>query len=324
MARHWVITPYHYGDFETFQKVWDYDRRNGVIGIGWSDMGDLARLSEGEIERRYFQVFDDKTRVGLNQVLKFWRAIQPGDRVIARGGRKRILDVGAVTGPAFYDAQRGRERARVGGDAYIYEYFLPVRWEGIEREFPNQVFSMHTVRELPEEKFAQLVSGGSASDGESHTAFPESPLGDIGDSDSESEQSFVLEKYLEDFIVSNFHQVFNGKLEIYRDGEGFSGQQYSTGVGRIDILARDTQTGDFVVIELKRGQESDQTMGQILRYMGWVKEHLIQGSQDVRGIIICQSVDERLDYALSMIPNVDAKFYKVDFRLTDSPGSPAP
>ena len=324
MARHWVITPYSYDDFETFQKVWNYDHRYGVVGIGWSDMGDLARLSEGEIERRYFQVFDDKTRVGLNQVIRFWCAIQPGDRVIARGGRKRILDVGTVTGPAFYDGNQGRERSRMGGDAKVYEYFLPVRWDGIEKEFPNQVFGMLTVYELPEERFMQLVSGDSVADGESHTAFPESSLEGIGDPDSESEQSFALEKYLEEFIVSNFHQVFNGKLEIYQDGEGFSGQQYRTGAGRIDILARDTQTGDFVVIELKRGQESDKTMGQILRYMGWVKEHLIQGSQDVRGIIICQSVDERLDYALSMIPNVDAKFYKVDFRLTDSPGSPAP
>ena len=220
MARHWVITPYSYDHFETFQKVWDYDRRNGVIGIGWSDMGDLTRLSEEEIERRYFQVFADSNRIGLSQVIKFWRAIQPGDRVIARGGRKRILDVGTVTGPAFHDAQRGRERARTGRDAEVYENFLPVRWEGIEKEFPNQVFGMHTVYELPEERFMLLVSGGSASDGKSHTAFPESPLGDVGDSDSESEQSFVLEKYLEDFIVSNFHQVFNGKLEIYRDGEG--------------------------------------------------------------------------------------------------------
>lgn len=321
MARHWVITPYSYDHFETFQKVWDYDRRNDVIGIGWS-MGDFAHLSEGEIEHRYFQVFDDSNRIGLNQVIKFWRAIQPGDRVIARGGRKRILDVGTVTGPAFHDGNRGRERARMGGDAEVYENFLPVRWEGIEKEFPNQVFGMHTVYELPEERFMQLVSGGSAADGKSHAVFPESPLEDIGDPDSESGQSFVLEKYLEEFIVSNFHQVFNGELEIFRDGEGFTGQQYRTDVGTIDILARDTQTGDFVVIELKRGQESDKTMGQILRYMGWVKEHLSQGSQDVRGIIICQSVDERLDYALSMIPNVDAKFYKVDFRLMDSPGPP--
>ena len=324
MARNWVITSYHYDDPEVFKKVWDYDHSNSVISIGWSLMGDLANLSEDEIERRYFEVFNaDSTRTGLNQVIRFWRAIQPGDRVIARGGRKRILDVGTVAGSAFYDAQRGRERARMGGDAQIYEYFLPVRWDGIEREFPNQVFGMLTVYELPEEKFMQLVNGGPPVDGEPNWDSRNSPSEDIGDSNSSSEQSFALERYLEEFMVSNFHQVFNGELEIFQDSEGFTRQQYRTDVGTIDILARDRHTGDYVVIELKRVQGSDQTIGQILRYMGWVQEHLSRGSNKVRGMVICQTGDERLDYALRMIPNVDAKFYKVDFKLTDSKNIPA-
>ena len=324
MPRNWVITSYHYDDPETFRRVWDYDRSNSVIGIGWSDMGDLASLSEDEIERRYFKVFaGHPTRAGLNQVLKFWREVQPGDRVIARGGRKRILDVGTVTGSAFYDPRRGRERARMGGGAQIYEYFLPVRWDGIEKEFPNQVFGMLTVYELREEKFMELVSSSPMADSGLDKTFSESPAEDIGGLNSNSGQSFHLEKYLEEFIVSNFQQVFNGELEIFQDSEGFTGRQYRTDVGTIDILARDRQTGDYVVIELKRGQGTDQTIGQVLRYMGWVKEHLARDSHKVRGMVICQRGDERLDYALSMIPDVDAKFYKVDFKLTDSPGSPA-
>ena len=254
MVRNWVITPYHYNDLEAFQKVWNYDRHHGVIAIGWSEIGDLANLSEEEIERRYFEVYGDTTRVGLNQVIRFWRDIQPGDRVIARGGRKRIIDVGTVDGPAFYDPQRGGERAEVGG-AQIYEYFLPMRWDGIEREFPDQVFGMLTVYELPEEKSRQLVNAGP------DESSPELPSAGIWDSESNSEQSFALEKHLEEFIVSNFHRVFNGKLEISRDSEGFTGQQYRTDVGIIDILARDRQTGDYVVIELKRGQASDATVG---------------------------------------------------------------
>ena len=319
MSRNWVITSYHYDDPEVFRKVWEYDHNNGVMGIGWSQMGDLSNLSQEEIERRYFVVFSgDSTRTGLNQVIKFWRAIQPGDRVIARGGRKRILDVGTVTGYAFHDPQRGRERAKMGGNAQVYEYFLPVRWDGIEREFPNQVFGMLTVYELPEDRFNQLVDGGSVLDGQPDKSSRESTTEDTNISISNGEQSFALEKYLEEFIVSNFDQVFRGELEIFRDGEGFIGQQYRTDVGTIDILATDRRTGDYVVIELKRVQGSDQAIGQILRYMGWVREHLSGGVHAVRGMVICQTGDERLDYALSMIPNVDAKFYKVDFKLTDS------
>ena len=207
----------------------------------------------------------------------------------------------------------GEERAEVGG-AQIYEYFLPMRWDGIEREFPDQVFGMLTVYELPEEKSRQLVNAGP------DESSPELPPAGIWDSESNREQSFALEKHLEEFIVSNFHRVFNGKLEISRDSEGFTGQQYRTDVGIIDILARDKQTGDYVVIELKRGQASDATVGQILRYMGWVREHLCIEPQGVQGIVICQEADDRLEYALSMMPNVGVKFYQIEFRLMDSPG----
>ena len=173
---------------------------------------------------------------------------------------------------------------------------------------------MLTVYELPEEKSRQLVNAGP------DESSPELPSAGIGDSESNREQSFALEKHLEEFIVSNFHRVFNGKLEIPRDSEGFTGQQYRTDVGIIDILARDKQTGDYVVIELKRGQASDATVGQILRYMGWVREHLCVEPQGVQGILICQEADDRLEYALSMMPNVGVKFYQIEFRLMDSPG----
>ena len=74
---------------------------------------------------------------------------------------------------------------------------------------------------------------------------------------------------------------------------------------------------NYVVIELKKGKSSDVVVGQILRYMGWIKEHLCENDkQGVRGIIICRDRDERLDYALSMIKNiVEVRLYRVDFRL---------
>ena len=60
---------------------------------------------------------------------------------------------------------------------------------------------------------------------------------------------------------------------IEKDGE-LKSQQYRTDIGPIDILAREKNTNNYVVIELKRNQTSDSTVGQIARYMGWVEEHL--------------------------------------------------
>jgi len=38
----------------------------------------------------------------------------------------------------------------------------------------------------------------------------------------------------------------------------------------LDILAKDP-AGKFVVVELKRDKASDVAVGQILRYVGWVR-----------------------------------------------------
>jgi len=39
---------------------------------------------------------------------------------------------------------------------------------------------------------------------------------------------------------------------------------------------------------------SDVVIGQILRYIGWVQEHLATDGQSVKGIIIAGDVDDKL------------------------------
>ena len=142
---------------------------------------------------------------------------------------------------------------------------------------------------------------------------------DIEVSDKSSDLSrglFYMEKQLEDFIIRNWDETeFGEKYElIFQDGE-LKSQQYSTSIGPIDILAKDKNTGSHVVIELKRDQTSDDTVGQVARYMGWVKEEL--NDPDVRGIIVAGSFDQRLHYAGQMVPNVDVFLYQVDFKLSE-------
>lgn len=56
-------------------------------------------------------------------------------------------------------------------------------------------------------------------------------------------------------------------------------------------------------------------MGQLLRYINWVKENIAGKDQGVRGIIIARDVDEALNYAIKNLEYVEVKTYKVDFRL---------
>jgi len=133
----------------------------------------------------------------------------------------------------------------------------------------------------------------------------------------EDETTFALEKYLEEFIIDNWSGIdFGEKLTLYVDSDGNTGQQYYTNeVGYLDILAVDSE-GNFVVIELKKGRKNDEVVGQILRYMGWVRNNLAKPSQTVRGLIIVGERDAKLDYALGeMSDKIKAMVYQVSFRL---------
>ena len=64
------------------------------------------------------------------------------------------------------------------------------------------------------------------------------------------DKNFIV---LEDLIVANFDRIFRGKFRLFRDHEGNIAQQYTTGIGAIDILAEEPKTNSFVVIELTKG-----------------------------------------------------------------------
>jgi len=125
---------------------------------------------------------------------------------------------------------------------------------------------------------------------------------------------FTMEKYLEEFIEANFSKIdFGANLKLYQDEEN-TGRQYQTPIGKIDLLAVNEEKKEFVVIELKKDKSSDPVVGQILRYMGWVKENLAK-DYNVKGIIIAKEKDEKLEYALKLMPNVTLFIYKVSFDI---------
>lgn len=103
----------------------------------------------------------------------------------------------------------------------------------------------------------------------------------------------VSEKAVEDYL-ENHLDVVGSKI-----GRTLKlvGRQYSTTVGPIDLLATDTKTSDYVVIELKKGRSADKVYGQCSRYMGWIRKNLATGSQKVHGVIIAREIDAKLKAA---------------------------
>lgn len=126
---------------------------------------------------------------------------------------------------------------------------------------------------------------------------------------------FAKEKYLSQFLANNLYLI-EKKIELFIDDNNRDGKEYPTDVGFIDILAFNRNTSEFVVIELKKGKTADQVIGQIQRYMGWVKTHLSK-NRKVRGIIIASTIDKNLQYAALENPNITLKQYALNFTLTD-------
>ena len=111
---------------------------------------------------------------------------------------------------------------------------------------------------------------------------------------------------MEEWLVQNLH-----KLE---DGLSLVEEQYQTeDAGRIDILAKDSQQG-YVVVELKRDKASDSALGQILRYIGWVRLNLLSNDEMVRGYVVGDRFDDKIAYALLSNDAIDTMCRLIDYR----------
>jgi len=95
----------------------------------------------------------------------------------------------------------------------------------------------------------------------------------------------VREKLLEVYLADN--------LDVLEEGLTLEGRQVSTPTGPLDLLARDGK-GRWVVIELKRDRASDRVVGQLQRYVGYVRTEHAAGGKNVRGMIVAHKIDKAL------------------------------
>ena len=145
--------------------------------------------------------------------------------------------------------------------------------------------------------------------------------GEIGE-DSEGvvptgSTEFLLERDLQRYLAQNLDRIESG-LNLYEDEEA-TGLEFEAGGGRrIDILAID-KTGAFVVLELKVSKGYDRVVGQLLRYVNWIRQNLAVPGQRVRGMIVCRTMSEDLRLACSSIKDVELFEYQLSVTVTKVP-----
>jgi len=130
--------------------------------------------------------------------------------------------------------------------------------------------------------------------------------------EEENGNEFAYEKDLQNFLAKNLSLIEPG-LSLYVEEE-ISGIEFPVGNRFIDILALD-RDNNYVVIELKVSRGYDRVVGQILRYMAWIRKNHAEESQKVRGIIIAREISDDLLLACSETNSIELYEYNLSVSL---------
>lgn len=105
--RYWLYAP---GDKA---KYWDEFYTQGIMAIGWDEIGDLSHYSNSdEMKAKMISIYYRKNSPN-NDSLCTWdfaHTIKKGDIVIAKQGRDTIVGYGIVTSDYFFDEHREHYR----------------------------------------------------------------------------------------------------------------------------------------------------------------------------------------------------------------------
>jgi restriction system protein len=285
---------------------------DGFIGTDFGIDEDLGRkLPEEwrEFNKQFIPIFlakhPDKTKIGAGLACgALWtvsKGVSKGDIVLCPDG-SGLYRLGEVLGDYYYAAGQ------------VLPHRRKVRWldsaiarSAMSEALQNSAGSIGTVSDISDyrEEIERLIGDAKVP-----------PTIVSSDSTMEDPVAFAMEKHLEAFLVANWNQTeLSRDFSIFEEDGEPVGQQYQTDTGPIDILAISKDRRRLLVVELKRGRATDVVVGQVLRYMGYIKEQIAEPDQAVEGAIIALEDDNKLRRALAAAPSIAFYRYQISFKL---------
>lgn len=290
----------------------DLALHQGWIGTGWlSDIDLTGKLPETHAQfRREFnpvilEIQEVKTPIaaGLACGMTFTvsKFMEIGD-VVFSGKANGDFQVGQVSGDYYYAKGQPQPHRR------------PVKW------FPYTVKRSYLSPMLRSSLSVGTVQAWSGyKDIEKQQAF-EKELEDLAAGrfpnqvlqESFDEQiRFHAELELEDFLEKHW-----SKTSFANEYEFVTRQMQLDDAGRLDILAKSRDGKEYLIIELKLGRASDKVVGQLLAYMGYLKNSdLCSNGETVKGLIIGSKDDAKIRHALNAVDGIEFYLYEMQFNL---------
>lgn len=161
--RYWKIAP------GKNAVAWPDWKERGIAAVGWPELGDLARVSKAEFDKRAAKCAKDhEYGRGMSQVWTF-RNIRPGDRVVANQGKHTVVGIGTVVAGYFFEPG-----THIVEDE-DYPHQIRVTWDDTAPRSVEQYGWQRTIVELSKEEFDALLALASTIEAKQKKAEPPPP-----------------------------------------------------------------------------------------------------------------------------------------------------
>lgn len=200
-------------------RLWDDFYKNGIMGIGCNELGDIRQYKTKEDIRKVFQENGKSSQSFKNDTLASWQfanEMKVGDIVFVKKGTKKILGWGIVQSDYLYDASR---------DESSYRNIRKVEWKvNEEKESPDKFAQKMLTKVTDYSEFVNQLKDlygidDSGLDGESSKEAP-----------SYSSVDFLNEAYMDEAEYDLVCNLLERKQNIILQG--------APGVGKTFIAKR--------------------------------------------------------------------------------------
>lgn len=194
---------------------WDDFYARGVMGVGWSKLGDVEKYASKEDIRKNLRTLYSSKYSQKNSALALWqfsREIKPGDVVFAKRGRSVIIGRGIVEGDYQFDEN---------GDSY--PNIRRVRWTNRGEWHTEDLLAVKTLTDIT--TYPDLV--------EKLNSFFEDEGGEVeGDTEEVEYPAYTSEDFLSEVYMDGEHyrtlvNVLRAKKNIILQGAPGVGKTFA-------------------------------------------------------------------------------------------------